>query len=432
MNNNIFLDALTVLFTVHITCTYLASFKKKAAYHKLYRYSTWTVYILLQFFVMLSNSAYPLLTLFGNVILMTVFLLVSYCVEIKTAVFHTSILYASWMALEMGTQSILLATLAEDSFSAGYLISSIFMYVIIQMYKRWKERNHTAPLTFRHWIKLFLVALFSMFITYYAYVTALHSGRMAFFYFLSLLIILINYLIFNLYDKMKTQALLERQNRAYEQEIHLCIRQAAEREEAYQQTRILRHDLKGRLVALSALLEAGQTAETQKEIKKMLKVNSLNKHGTAKTGNLALDALVNYKYAAAAAEDIQMLCRLEVPAELFVEGTDLCVILENLLNNALEAVRKLPKENRQIGLVVQFIKGTLFITVENPYQGEILLDSQGKILSSKPGDHGIGLLSVEQTAEKYGGEAFISCEDGLFRASVMLFHREILHERPDF
>lgn len=165
---------------------------------------------------------------------------------------------------------------------------------------------------------------------------------------------------------------------------------------------------------------------------KMLKVNSLNRHGTAETGNLALDALVNYKYAAAATADIQMLCRLEVPAELFVEGTDLCVILENLLDNALEAVRKLPKEKRQIGLVVQFIKGALFITVENPYEGDILLDTQGKILSSKPGDHGIGLLSVAQTAEKYSGEAFISCEDGIFRASVMLLQRETSHERPDF
>lgn len=427
MSKNIFLDALMVLFTVHITCTYLASFKKKSECNKLYSFSTWTVYILFQFFVMSTNSVCSLLALFGNVILVTVFLLVTYWVEFKIAVFHTCILYALWMTAEVVIQSILLAALAENSFAAGYFISTIFMYGIIQIYKRWKGRDHTAPHPFRHWIKLLLLPLFSMIITYYAYMTALHSGRMAFFYFLSLLIILINYLIFNLYDKMKTQALLERQNQAYEQEIHLCIKQAAEREEAYQQTRILRHDLKGRLVALSALLEAGQTAETQKEIKKMLKVNSLNSHGTAETGNLALDALVNYKYAAAAEESIQMLCSLEVPADLFVEGSDLCVILENLLDNAMEAVRTLPQEERQIGLTVQIVKDTLFIYVENPFHGEIFIDSHGKIQSSKPGDHGIGLLSVEQTAEKYGGEAFISYADGLFRTTVMLFRREILH-----
>lgn len=201
-----------------------------------------------------------------------------------------------------------------------------------------------------------------------------------------------------------------------------CVRSSS-----YRQTRILRHDLKGRLVALSALLEAGQTEETKKEIERMLQENSLNRHGTAETGNLALDALVNYKYAAATAKGIQMSCRLEVPAELFVEGTDLCVILENLLDNAMEAVEKLPEGERQVSLDVRLIKGVILITVENPYQGEILLDSHDKIRSSKTGDHGIGLLSVERTAEKYAGEAFISYEDGLFRVSVMLYSKEILH-----
>ena len=265
-------------------------------------------------------------------------------------------------------------------------------------------------------------------ITYYAHAIALPSGQMSFFYFLTILIILINYLIFDLYDKMSAQTLLERQNRAYEQEIRLCVRQAAEREEAYRQTRTLRHDLKGRLVALGALLEAGQTEETQKEIEKMLEENSLNRHGTAETGNLALDALVNYKYAAADAEGIQMHCRLEVPAELFVEGTDLCVILENLLNNAMEAVQKLPEEERSVSLAVQLIKGALFIKVENPYQEEIIMDRQGNIQSNKTGEHGIGLLSLEKTAEKYGGEVTISHENMTFRVTVMLCRPEILPE----
>ena len=247
-------------------------------------------------------------------------------------------------------------------------------------------------------------------------------------YFLTVLIILINYLIFDLYDKMSVQTLLERQNRAYEQEIRLCVRQAAEREEAYRQTRTLRHDLKGRLVALTALLEAEQTEKAKREITRMLQENSLNRHGIAETGNLALDALVNYKYTAAVAEDIQMLCRLEVPAELFVNGTDLCVILENLLDNALEAIQNVPQEERRIILSVQLIKGALFITVENPYQGEIIMDRQGNIQSSKTGEHGIGLLSVEKTAEKYNGEVTISHENMTFRVTVMLCRPEILPE----
>lgn len=427
MNAQLFIDALMVLFAAHIIQTYLASFKREAIYHKAYRYTAWAAYILFLYMIMFSNSRYPLLTLFGNIVLLAVLLIAYGCGDVKTALFRSCIYHASRMAVEAVVQNTILSTLSEDSFVAGNLISTIAMYIIIQMYRRWKGRDLTIPLTFRYWIRLFSVPIFSVGIVHYAHVTAIQSGRMAFFYVLSVLSILINYLVFDLYDKMSAQALMERQNQAYEQEIRLCVRQAEEREEAYRQTRVLRHDLKGRLVGLSALLEAGQTAETQREIEKMLQENSLNRHGTAETGNLALDALVNYKYTAAAAEGIQMSCRLEVPAELFVEGTDLCVILENLLDNALEAVKELPKEERSVSLAVQLIKGVIMITVENPYQGDILLDSHGRIRSSKTGDHGIGLLSVERTAQKYSGEAFISHEGGLFRVSVMLYSREILH-----
>lgn len=394
MKAQFILDALMVLFGLHIVQTYLSSFRREAKYHKAFRYAAWAVYILFLYIVMFTNSRYPLLTLLGNIVLLTVLLIAYGCGDVKTALFRSCIYHASRMAVEAVIQNSILLALPEDSFVAGNLISTLAMYIIIQMYRRWKERDLTIPLAFRYWIRLFSVPVFSIGIIRYAHITAIQSNRMALFYFLSILSILINYLIFDLYDKLSAQALMERQKLAYEQEIQLCIKQAAEREEAYQQTRVLRHDLKGRLVALSALLEAGQTEETKKEIKKMLKENSLNRHGTAETGNLPLDALVNYKYATAAAEGIQMSCRLEVPAVLFVNGTDLCIILENLLDNAMEAVKKLPEGERQVSLVVQLIKGVILITVENPYQGEILLDSHGRIRSRKTGDHGIGLLSV--------------------------------------
>lgn len=433
MNAPLFLDALMVPFAVHIIHTYLASFRMETVYPKAFRYASWAVYILFLYLVMFSNSRYPLLTLFANIILLATLLLAYGCGDVKTALFRSCIYHASRMVVEVVTQSILLAVLAEDPFVAGNFISTITMYIIIQMYKRWEGRDLAIPLPFRYWIKLFFIPVSSMAITYYAYLTALHSGEMAFFYFLSIFIILNNYLIFDVYDKISTQALIERQNKAYEQEITLCIKQAEEREDAYRQTRVLRHDLKDRLIALSALLGAGQTGEAQKEIGKMLAENSLSRHGIAETGNLALDALVNYKHSAAVSEGIKLDCSLEVPAEIFVEGTDLCIILGNLLDNALEAVQKLPEgEGRRIRLTVRLTRGVLLITVENPYAGDISVDSRGKIRSSKTGEHGIGLISVERTAAKYDGEVTICHGKGAFRVSVMLCQKEILHGDADF
>ena len=118
-----------------------------------------------------------------------------------------------------------------------------------------------------------------------------------------------------------------------------------------------------------------------------------------------------------------MECRIEVPPELFVEGTDLCIILGNLLDNALEAVGNLPVERRLVKLVVRLEKGTLHIMVENPYAGEIMENADGTIKSSKgQGDlHGYGLISVRKTAEKYNGDLVIRHGEGVFRASAILY-----------
>lgn len=428
MNTQLLTDALMVLFGLYIIRIYLASFRQETVRRAACRRTVWAAYIFFLYMVMFSGSRYPLLTLFLNIILLAALLYAYGCGDVRTALFRSCIYHVSRMAAEAAVQNSLLAALSKDSFVAGNLITTVVMYIIIQIYRRWKGQDLIIQLPFRYWIRLFLFPVFSVVIIHYAHVTALDSGRMTYFYFLSILSILINYLVFDLYDKMGAQALMERKNRAYEQEISLCVRQAEEREEAYRQTRVLRHDLKGRLVALGALLEKGETEKAKETVARMLEENSLSRRGIAETGNLALDALVNYKHAAATAEGIQMCCRLEVPAELFVEGTDLCVILENLLENALEAVRRLPGETgRRICLDVCLVKGAAVITVENPFRGEVLTDSRGRIRSSKTGCHGIGLLSVERTAEKYSGTVSVSHGEGTFRVSVMLLPWEILH-----
>lgn len=427
-----FLDVLMVLFAVQITRTYLAPFRKETAGHKACGYAAWGIYILFQYLVMASGAEHPLPILLANIVLVALIQVFSCCGDFRAALFRSGVFYASWMAVEVITQNVLLSmgTDGEHFFAVGNIISKIAMYITVQVHRRWRGQDSAIPLPFRYWAELFLVPAASMLVIYSAYLLTLRSGMHAAFPAVSFLMILINYVIFDVYEKMGAQALVESRNRAYEQEIGLCVRQAAEREEAYRQTRVLRHDLNDRLVAVSALLDAGRTGEAAGEIGKMIGENSLRRHQTAHSGNLALDALVNYKYSAALAEGTVMECRMEVPADLPVEGTDLCVILGNLLDNALEAVRQLPDGERRVGLTVRLSKGVLLIAVENPYSGNIMADGQGRIRSSKAGDHGIGMVSVERTAAKYGGVVSVRYDGGVFRVSAMLCTGEILHGNP--
>lgn len=421
MDSYSLLDMLMVLLAAQIVRVYLRPYKSRTPGHRRWEYAAWGAYILLQYLIMLIEAEYPVLIFVTNILLVTMIQIFSCSGGVRTALFRSGVFNASWMAVEVITRNILLliGTEGEHFFTVGNILSKLAMYIAVQLYGRWRGKDSGGILPLRHWAELFLIPVSSVFIIYSAYVFTLRSGAHAAFFVIAVMMILIDCIIFDVYEKMGRQALVERQNRIYKQEIRVCENQAAEREEAYQQTRILRHDLKNQMVAIGALLDADRTEEAANQIREMISMNSSMSQEISHSGNIALDALINYKYSVALAEGTVMECCIEVSAELPVEVTDLCSILGNLLDNALEAVRLLREEERRVSLTVRIVKDALLISVENPYAGEIVVDRQGRIQSSKTGDHGIGLISVERTAEKYGGSMSIKHENGVFRVSVL-------------
>jgi len=108
--------------------------------------------------------------------------------------------------------------------------------------------------------------MISVYVIYDAYSRSLEHGSNIGFVVVSLLMVFINLIIFDVYERMISHTLAEKKNLIYEQEIEMCNRQAKDREAAYQQTRMLRHDLNDRLIGIGALLESGHSDEAVGEI----------------------------------------------------------------------------------------------------------------------------------------------------------------------
>ena len=105
----------------------------------------------------------------------------------------------------------------------------------------------------------------------------------------------------------------------------------------------------------------------------------------------------------------------------------LAIIFGNLLENALEACRKLPQEQRYIVLEATYIKEMLQICIKNSSPKKFKKDNSGRYLTTKKdtGCHGIGLASVEQALVDYDGELFTQYENGEFQASAVLYSNSI-------
>lgn len=139
------------------------------------------------------------------------------------------------------------------------------------------------------------------------------------------------------------------------------------------------------------------------------------------SGDEALDYLTNTKLAAAEQAGIRVEINIEFPRGTSLHSADLCTILGNLLDNALEAAKGVPRSRRYLALTIRRINQMLVIKVENSFEGELRTDGE-EIISSKKqsGLHGWGLKSVRAAAEKYDGTVEISAAEHIFKAVVTL------------
>lgn len=145
------------------------------------------------------------------------------------------------------------------------------------------------------------------------------------------------------------------------------------------------------------------------------------------TGDETADYLINSKAAMAAACQINMRVQVEFPRHTNIQSTDLCAILGNLLDNALEAARQVPDpEQRFISLTIRRINQMLIIKVENSFSSSPVIENRTlQTTKEENGLHGWGLKSARTAAEKYDGTVQTFYADGLFRAIATLSYQKV-------
>ena len=118
-----------------------------------------------------------------------------------------------------------------------------------------------------------------------------------------------------------------------------------------------------------------------------------------------------------------MKAEIRAGQSLPVKDEDLCIILTNLLENAVEACRNMaPERERSISLRISANEEHIMIDCENSTDKEVKILPDGSVPSSKsdPDNHGYGVSSVRRIIEKYCGEFELSCKDGRFRAVITI------------
>lgn len=191
-------------------------------------------------------------------------------------------------------------------------------------------------------------------------------------------------------QKMKEDALLAAQNVQYYQTM----------EKQHFEVRRLKHDMVNHLQAALGLPEN----QREKYLRELLKAPVFSQ--TLKyCGDNTVNIILSAKAAAMEQKNIEFHVLADIPEELPMEKPDISAVLGNALDNAIEAVEKLPKEKRRISLEIRCARGILASALRNPRkleEGAGKQDFPGTIKPDKT-SHGLGLLSIRTVLKKYDG-----------------------------
>lgn len=143
---------------------------------------------------------------------------------------------------------------------------------------------------------------------------------------------------------------------------------------------------------------------------------------TVWTGDETVDYIINSKAIIAKENGIQYQAQVEFPRHTNLRGVDLCAVLGNLLDNALEAAQQVPeKDERFVRLTIRRINQMLIIKIENSFSNPpVFRDGMLKSSKEKNGLHGWGLKSAQTAAEKYDGTVQASYAEKVFQVVVTL------------
>ena len=210
---------------------------------------------------------------------------------------------------------------------------------------------------------------------------------------------------------------IDKQIGAYQRE--LIETHYAEVENMYRQIRGWRHDYRNHIQVMKAYAAAGDMEAISKYLD-ALDTDLATVDTVIKTGNAMADAILNSKISLAKSRGIPVRADAHIPLALKTSELDLCVIIGNLFDNAIEASMELPEDQRLIRVYMDMKNTQLYISFTNFTAGKKKTKINGRFLTTKGEGHGFGLVRIDTIVERLNGYISRNSEDGAFTTEILL------------
>jgi signal transduction histidine kinase len=213
---------------------------------------------------------------------------------------------------------------------------------------------------------------------------------------------------------------LEFTYKTIESQLELQRRNYKTLNESLNQIYALKHDVRHHVSAIETLVK-------QKKFNEALEyITQFNKSEPSITvstlcNNFAADSIVKYNMSLALSKNIEFKADLNIPEDIGINPLDLCIVLGNCLENAIEACEKQNVGTRKyIELISEIVGAHIVLRIRNSFDGK-LIKGDKQIKSTKDGAyHGFGLSNVSETVRRYNGNIDISDTNDKFEITIIM------------
>lgn len=226
-----------------------------------------------------------------------------------------------------------------------------------------------------------------------------------------ILLALTVFLLYHILDRIYARQIAAYQNKLMKNEVD-------EVHNIYLTMRGWRHDYHNHMQSIKAYLAMDNLEEARAYLDRLEQdLDDINL--LFNTGNINADAILNSKISLAIKKGIQVDYKATVPKELAVSDIDLCVVIGNLIDNAVESCEKVEPENQFIRLYIGILRKQLYLSVSNA-TNEVVRKFDEEYITTKRGNHGHGLKRINNIVDKYDGYINRKNEPGVFVTEIML------------
>ena len=212
------------------------------------------------------------------------------------------------------------------------------------------------------------------------------------------------------YKKLEEQSLMEKQMLIYSHQLDVLM-------QSEEKVKALRHDMKNHLQCISSLLDDKEYEKAESYVADIIKNKLDFEFKQINTGNRVVDAISNAKLTQCKNENILTTVNAG-SIETSIDDVDMCSLLGNIFDNAIEACRKVEK-NKKVHFEINQKKGYINIIMKNSIQNSVIENNPKLQTTKKHRDiHGYGIKSVKGIVEKYNGMMELFEQAGFFIADI--------------